>query len=107
MLAVDKDSIKKSIGMIKDKLANQETKAEGIADVEKLIDMKQVHVWRADAGSCIGNACNISALVEFEIDILQNVLDAVKQDNNDKAATLLDDYLTFVDKHYENERTQM
>jgi hypothetical protein len=100
---IDKKEVRETIVAVKEKLANPEKKAECIAEIEKMIGMKQSHVWRADLGSCCGNVCNISSQIEIEIGILQGALDAVKEGSNSKAASLLEDYLAFVEEHYDNE----
>lgn len=104
MLLIDKENVTKDIAAIKEKLANPERKAECITDIQKLIDMKQSHLWRADAGSCSGNICSLSgSLLETELATLQHALDAVKENDSNKAAALLEDYLAFVEKNYGDE----
>ena len=104
MLMISREAIE-SIIAIKEKLANSKKKAECIADIEKTIEMKQSHLWRADAGSCCANFCGLSSQFESEIQILQGVLDALKEDDNSKAAARLEDYLDFLGKSYEPEPT--
>jgi len=96
MLMISREAIEGIIA-IKQKLADSGNKAECIADIEKTIEMKECHLWRADAGSCCAN------LGDVEIEILQGALDALKEDDNSKAAVLLGDYLTFLEKSYEPE----
>ena len=102
MLMISREAIEGIIA-IKRKLADSGNKAECIADIEKTIEMKECHLWRADAGSCCANLGDVSSQFEAEIEILQGALDALKEDDNSKAAVLLGDYLTFLDKSYEPE----
>jgi hypothetical protein len=101
---IDKGSIRENIAAIKEKLANPGKKAECIADIENMIEIKQSHIWRADFGCCCGSICNISSQIGAEIEILQDALDAIKGGDDSKAAILLESYLAFMEEHYENER---
>jgi len=102
MLMISREAIE-SVIAIKQKLADPKKKAECIADIEKTIEMKQSHLWRADAGSCCANLGGVSCQFEAEINILQGVLDALKEDDSNKAAARLEDYLAFLEKSYEPE----
>ena len=102
MLMISREAVE-SIVAIKAKLADPKKKAECIADIERTIEMKQSHLWRADAGSCCANLCGVSSQFEAEINILQSVLDALKEDDNSKATARLEDYLAFLEKSYEPE----
>ena len=104
MLMISREAVE-SITAIKQKLADPKKKAECIADIEKTIEMKQSHLWRADAGSCCANLSGVSCQFETEINFLQGVLDALKEDDNSKAAARLEDYLDFLGKSYEPEPT--
>jgi hypothetical protein len=104
MLMLDKKGAREAITAVKQKLAKPEKKAECIADIEKMIGIKQSHVWRAELGSCCGNICNISSQIEIEIGILKDAVEAIKEGNNSQAVSLLENYLAFVEEHYENER---
>lgn len=104
MLRIDKEGVRAAITAIKEELANPEKKTECIAEIEKLIDMKQSHIWRVESvAPCCGHICDFASLFEAEIGILQGVLSAVKEGDNNKACTLLEDYLAFLDENYEDE----
>ena len=104
MLMINKESAKKDITAIKEKLANPEKRTECIADIEKLIDMKRSHIWRAESiAPCCGSICGFASLFEAEIGILQDILSALKKNDNDKAVALLEDYLAFLEKNYKDE----
>lgn len=104
MLMVDKERVRGTIAAIKEKLANAQRKAECIADIENMIDIKQAHIWRADVGSCCGNVCNISSLIGMEIGILQDAIEAIQREDTGKAAALLENYVAFIEENYQNER---
>jgi hypothetical protein len=104
MLMINKESARKNITAIKEKLADPEKRTECIAKIENLIDMKQSHIWRAESiAPCCGNICGLTSLFETEIEKLQSTLNALKKNDNAKAAVLLEDYLTFIDKNYKDE----
>jgi len=108
MLSIDKESVRAAITAIKEKLANPEKKTECIAEIEQLIDMKQSNVWRADSmAPCCGDICGFASLFETEIGILKGALSAVKEGDNNKARTLLQDYLVFLEENYEDESSMI
>lgn len=94
-----------SVIAIKHKLCDPEKKSECIADIERIVDVRQSHLWRADSLSpcCGGAICNLAAQFEAEIEILGDVLEALKGSHDSKAATLLEDYLAFLQKSYRSE----
>ena len=102
MLMISKETIE-SIIATKEKLANPEKKEECIADIENMIEIKQAHLWRADAGSCCVNVCSLVPQLDSEIGILQDALDALRDGDDSKAISLLQDYVTFLQKNYEIE----
>jgi len=103
MLMISREAIE-SIIATKQKLTNREKKVDCIADIEKMIEIKQSHIWRADGFSpCCGNVCGLVPLFEAEIGILQDALNAIKESDGDKAAALLEDYLAFLEENYESE----
>ena len=92
------------ISALKRKLSDPEKKAEWVPDVEKMIETKQSHLWRAEWGSCCGNICNLAAQIDNEIEMLQHILDVTRTGDGNKAASMLEEYIAFLDKHYEKER---
>ena len=102
MLMISKEAVESIIGT-KQKLANPGKKAECIADIENLIEMKQSHRERAERGSCCGSICNLVSQIDSEIELLQDALGAMKEDDDGKAVSLIQDYITFLEKNYEPE----
>ena len=104
MLVISRDSIE-SIIALKHKLCNTEKKSECVAEIERIMDIKQLHLWRADSLSacCGGDICSLVPQFEAEIGILRDTLDALKAGDNSKAANLLEDYLAFLGKSYRSE----
>jgi hypothetical protein len=68
-----------------------------------MIKMKESHLARAEWASCCGNVCNLASQIDSEIKSLQDTLDVIKEGNDSKAASLLEDYVTFLQKSYEPE----
>jgi hypothetical protein len=89
-----------SVMSLRDKTANPKNKAECIAEVENMIKMKECHLARADWGACCGNIGNLTPQIETELQMLQNILDALKQGNSEKAVSLLEDYIAFLHENY-------
>ncbi len=93
-----------SVIAIKHKLCDPEKKSECIAEIERIMDVKQAHLWRADSlAPCCGAMCNLAAQFQAEIEILGDVLKDLKGGHDSKAATLLEEYLAFLQKSYRSE----
>jgi hypothetical protein len=89
-----------SVMSLREKMADPKNKAQCIAEVENMIEMKESHLARADWGACCGNIGNLTPQIESELQILQTTLEALKQGNNSKAVSLLEDYIAFLHQNY-------
>jgi len=94
-----------SVIAAKHKLCDPEKKSECIAEIERIVGVKQAHLWRADSLSpcCGGPTCNLAAQFQAEIEILGDVLKALEGGHNSKAATLLEEYLAYLQESYGSE----
>jgi len=68
-----------------------------------MIKMKESHLARADWGTCCGNIGNLVPQIESEIQMLRNILEVFRNGDSTKAASLLEDYITFLQKNYNPE----
>jgi hypothetical protein len=104
MLVISRNDMQ-SVIAIRRKLFDPEKKSECIADIERIVDVKQAHLWRTDSLSpcCGGTICNLTAQFQSEIEFLENVLWCLRGGNNSRAATLLEEYLAFLEKSYSSE----
>ena len=91
-----------SVMSLRGKIADPEKKAECIADVENMITIKQSHLARAEWGSCCGNICNLAPQMDSELQMLQNILEVLREDST-RAASLLEDYIAFLNENYRPE----
>lgn len=89
---------------IKEKLSQPGKREECIEDIKKLLEIKESHLWRADLGSCVGGLCRMTGLIEIENGILEDAVLALKNGDDGRAASALEDYIAFLKKHYEPER---
>ena len=101
MLMISKEAME-SVMALKGKIPDAEKKAESIADVENMIAIKQSHLARADWGSCCGNICNLAPQMDSELQMLQNILEVLREDST-RAASLLEDYIAFLQENYRPE----
>jgi hypothetical protein len=101
MLMISKEAME-SVMSLRGKIADPEKKAECIADLENMITIKQSHLARADWGSCCGNICNLAPQMDSELQMLQNILEVLKEDST-RAVSLLDDYIAFLQENYRPE----
>ena len=102
MLMISKEAMEGVISL-KEKIADPEKKPECIADLENMITVKQSHLARADWGSCCGNICNLAPQIDNEIQMLQNILEVLRGENSTRAASLLEDYIAFLQESYRPE----
>jgi hypothetical protein len=102
MFMISKETMN-SVMSLREKIAEPGKRAECIADVEDMIKMKESHIARADWGTCCGNICNLVPQIESEIQMLQNILEVLRNKDNTKAASLLEDYISFLQKNYSPE----
>lgn len=85
---------------IKEKLAIPGKEAECAADIENMIEMKQSHLCRAEWGSCCGNICGLVPQINNEIRMLKNILEPLRAEDNRRAASLLEDYIAYLQANY-------
>jgi hypothetical protein len=104
MLVISRNDMQ-SVIAIRRKLFDAEKKSECIGDIERIVDVKQAHLWRVDSLSpcCGGATCNLTAQFQSEIEILENVLGCLEDGNNSTAAALLEEYLAFLERSYTSE----
>ena len=105
MLMIDKAEVEGAIAAIKNKLDDARKKEECLAELRNMIDIKQSQMWRSEMGSCAGGLCNISSLIDMEIALVQGTIKCIESGDVGRAAALLDEYVGFVNQHYDNERT--
>ena len=102
MFMISKETMN-SVMSLREKIADPGKRAECIADVENMIKMKESHLARAEWGSCCGNICNLVPQIDSELQMLQNILEVLRKGDNTKAASLLEDYIAFLQKNYSPE----
>jgi hypothetical protein len=102
MFIISKEAMH-SVMSLREKIADPGKRAECIADVENMIRLKESHLARADWGSCCGNICNLVPQIESELQMLQNTLEVLRKEDSTKAASLLEDYIAFLQENYSPE----
>ncbi len=106
MFMISKETMN-SVMALREKMVNPVKKAECIAELEDMIKMKESHIARADWGTCCGDICSLVPQLESEIQMLQNILEALRNGDRTKAASLLEDYISFLQKNYTPEPDHM
>lgn len=92
-----------SVMSLREKIADSEKRAECIADVENMIKIKESHLARAEWGSCCGNIRNLASQMDSELQMLQNILEVLKEKDSTKASALLEDYIALLQENYRPE----
>lgn len=106
MFMISKETMN-SVMALREKMVDPVKKAECIADLEDMIKTKESHIARADWGTCCGDICSLVPQLESEIHMLQNILEALRNSDRTKAASLLEDYISFLQKNYTPEPDHM
>jgi uncharacterized protein CbrC (UPF0167 family) len=106
MFMISKETMN-SVMALREKMVDPVKKAECIADLEDMIKTKESHIARADWGTCCGDICSLVPQLESEIQMLQNILEALRNGDRTKAASLLEDYISFLQKNYTPEPDHM
>jgi hypothetical protein len=66
---------------------------EGCRDeVRRMLEIKEVLLWRADYGTCCGGGSGLSLMLAGEVRALEEALDALEQGDITRAAATLGDY---------------
>jgi len=99
MFMISKETMN-SVMSLREKMADPKKRAECIADVENMIKMKESHLARADWGACCGNIGNLTPQIESELQMLHNTLEVLREGDNTKAVSLLEDYIAFLHENY-------
>ncbi len=102
MFMISKETMH-SVMSLREKIADPGKRAECIADVENMIKIKESHLARAEWGSCCGNISNLAPQIDSELQMLQNTLEVLRKEDSTKAASLLEDYIAFLQKNYSPE----
>jgi len=98
MLIISKEAVR-SATSLKEKIGDPEKRAECIADVENMIKIKESHISRAELASCCDNICNLVPQIESELQMLQNILEVLRNGDSTKARSLLEDYIGFLQEN--------
>lgn len=100
MLIINKDSVT----AIKQKLTEPEQKQQSIDDIGRMLEIKKALLWRADAGVCCGIIRDLARMLAHEVNLLEDALEAANQNDTTSAASILEDYIAFLEQNYESEQ---
>ena len=102
MFMISKESMN-SVMSLREKMADPDKTVECIADLGNMISSKESHLARADWGTCCGNIGNLVPQIESEIQMLRSILEVLRNKDTTRAASLLEDYISFLQKNYSPE----
>ena len=102
MLMIDKDSVAATR-----KLVEKGNTKEAIADITKMIEIKQAHLWRSDViAPCCGSLAGYTCQITNEVEMLENILKALESGDKTQAATMLDSYVQVIEENRKREPTE-
>ena len=101
-MVIDKDSVTATR-----KLAEKGNTQEAIADIKKMLEIKQAHLWRSDVISpCCGSLGGYTCQITSEVEMLENILKALESGDKAQAATMLDGYIQVIEENRKREPTE-
>jgi hypothetical protein len=106
MLIISKEAVHSAMSL-KKKIGDPEKRSECIVDVENMIKIKESHIARAELASCCGNLYNLVPQIESELQMLQNILEVLRNGDSTKARSLLEDYIGFLQENYSPQPDQL
>jgi hypothetical protein len=94
VLVISKEQVENLINKLSDPAKFDECRDE----LEKMLEIKSVLLWRAGGPrSCCGSLEEIKVCLDSEVQILEEVLDALDKDNIPRASSLLRDYTNYLE----------
>ena len=99
MFIISKEAMH-SVMSLREKISDTKKKAECLAELENMIEIKESHLARAEWSSCCDNICNLRSQIESELQMLQKTLEILRKGDSTKASSLLEDYIASLQKSY-------
>ena len=95
MLIISRNQVEDLI----DKLADPARFDESRDELEKMLEIKSALLSRAADGiqPCCGTFCEIRTCLDSEVQVLQEVLEALDKKDSDRASALLRDYIKYME----------
>ena len=102
MMVIDKDSVTATR-----KLVEKGHTKKAIADITKMLEIKQAHLWRSDViAPCCGSLAGYTCQITSEVEMLENILKALESGDKAHAATMLDGYIQVIEENRKREPTE-
>jgi hypothetical protein len=83
---------KANVCAIREKLNDSSKRQEVIADVKKMLEIKDYALWRSDKGICCGPIGGLTACIADEVTILEKTVAALEKGDLVQASLLLQEY---------------
>lgn len=81
------------------KLVEKGNTQEAIADIKKMIEIKQAHLWRSEGmAPCCGSLDRHTCQIANELEMLENTLEALESGDKAQAVTMLDGYIQVIEE---------
>lgn len=93
MLIVSKEQVEELIH----KLADPAKLGECRSEVGKMLEIKSALLWKAEPQPCCGSYEEIKTCLTSEVQILQDVLNALDEGNIPRATSLLREYIGYLE----------
>jgi hypothetical protein len=93
MLIISKEQVEELIRKLADPVKLGECRSE----VEKMLEIKSALLWKAEPQPCCGSYEEIKTCLTSEVQILQDVLNALDEGNIPQATSLLREYIGYLE----------
>lgn len=87
MMAVEKDRIR----VLRSEIGSGADLRPAMAEIQKAIELKSAHLWRAEAGSCCFGP-EVARCIDAELQILENTLQRLEAGDRVGGMALLEEY---------------
>jgi len=93
MLIISRKQVEELIKKLADPAKLDECRDE----VKKMLEIKSALLWRAEPQTCCGSLEGIKTCLTSEVQILQDVLNALDEGNIQRASSLLTEYMSYLE----------
>jgi hypothetical protein len=86
MLMINIDTFNQAIG----KLSDQASRAEGVSDLKKMLEIKHAHLWRSDViAPCCGNLGGFACQLNEEVTLFEQAIPLLEKGDLKSAEPML------------------
>ncbi len=93
MLLITKDGVE----ALKERLKTPSEASQCREELRKMLEIKEALRWRAEARTCCNVPWELQSHLNWEIKLLQEALEALEEEDGERAAAILKDYASHLE----------